>query len=161
MRYVGLEEGLGIQSVLKKYERDFNSTSGLGDTITTFTNKGYLSDLENWFQKAAMLTAGFAESELPSDQVLKDTMAANWQQGQVTCYATEIRMYNQMNWLILCWGIMSVASLFVDRNSRVTKEGMRTVDAIDLTKLGLPSLAGAGFSIYADGLHRTLAGAGY
>ena len=144
------KEGLGIQSVLKKYERDFNSTSGLGDTITTFTNKGYLSDLENWLgQKAAMLTAGFAESELPSDQVLKDTMAANWQQGQVTCYATEIRMYNQMNWLILCWGIMSVASLFVDRNSRVTKEGMRTVDAIDLIKLGLPSLAGAGFSIYA------------
>ena len=54
-----------------------------------------------------------------------------------------------MNWLLICWGIMSMASLFVDRNSRVTKEGMRTVDAIDLIKLGLPSLAGAGFSIYA------------
>ena len=144
------KEGLGIQSVLKKYERNFNSTSGLGDTITTFSNKGYLSDLENWLgQKAAMLTAGFAESDLPPNQVLMDTMAANWQQGQVSCYATEIRMYNQMNWLVLCWGIMSVASLFVDRNARVTKEGMRTVDAIDLVKLGLPSLAGAGFSIYA------------
>ena len=144
------KEGLGIQSILKKYEKDFNSTDGLGDTISTFTNKGYLSDLENWLgQKAAMLTAGFAESDLPPDQVLKDTMAANWQQGQVSCYATEIRMYNQMNWLVLCWGIMSVASLFVDRNARVTKEGMRTVDAIDLIKLGLPSLAGAGFSIYA------------
>ena len=144
------KEGLGIQSILNKYERDFNSTSGLGDTISTFSNKGYLSDLENWLgQKAAMLTAGFAESDLPPDQVLKDTMAANWQQGQVSCYATEIRMYNQMNWLVLCWGIMSVASLFVDRNARVTKEGMRTVDAIDLIKLGLPSLAGAGFSIYA------------
>ena len=144
------KEGLGIQSVLKKYERDFNSTSGLGDTISTFSNKGYLGDLENWLgQKAAMLTAGFAESDLPPNQVLMDTMAANWQQGQVSCYATEIRMYNQMNWLVLCWGIMSVASLFVDRNARVTKEGMRTVDAIDLVKLGLPSLAGAGFSIYA------------
>ncbi|MAP73222.1 MAG: hypothetical protein CMJ55_03045 [Planctomycetaceae bacterium] len=144
------KEGLGIQSVLKKYERDFNSTSSLGDTITTFSSKGYLSDLESWLgQKAAMLTAGFAESDLPADQVLKDTMAANWQQGQVSCYAAEIRMYNQMNWLVLCWGIMSVASLFVDRSSRVTKEGMRTVDAIDLVKLGLPSLAGAGFSIYA------------
>lgn len=144
------KEGLGIQSVLKKYEKDFNTTNSLSDTISTFSSKGYLSDLESWLgQKAATLTAGFAESDLPADQVLKDTMAANWQQGQVACYAAEIRMFNQMNWLVLCWGIMSVASLFVDRNSRVTKEGMRTVDAIDLIKLGLPSLAGAGFSIYA------------
>jgi len=144
------KEGLGIQSILKKYERDFNSTNGLGDTIQTFSDKGYLSDLEKWLgNKAAMLTAGFAESELPSDQVLMDTMAANWQQGQVTCYATEIRMYNQMNWLVLAWGIMSVASLFVDRDSRVSKEGMRTVDAIDLVKVGLAPLTSAGLALYA------------
>lgn len=138
------EQSYATQGKLETFSKSFQSDS-LTEAINGFTKEGYLGDLISFLGEQVnsykQTTRATTSTKIEN---FHNAISSRLQQGEAICYEAEIQMYTDMNWLIAAWGLMSIASLFVDRKQTT----FRGVDAIDLIKVGLPTIGAVGNVLY-------------